>query len=66
MKNSIDCPKVLVQPKQNSTGFIIYNGVTYFFNKAFNLYMRKDVVGKYRKLRKKHSSAYSFVNTVMI
>ena len=66
MKNSIDCPKVLVQPKQNSTGFIINNGVTYLFNKAFNLYMRKDIVGKYRKLRKKHSSAYSFAKTVLV
>ena len=48
----------------NSNGFIEFNGEIYFFNKLFRVYIRKDLVKHYRKLRKK-MSAIQTLNAIL-
>lgn len=49
----------------NSNGFITISGVNFLYNKVLKMYMRSDVVKKYRKLRKKYSPSTCLVKTVL-
>ena len=53
---------IVANETHNNNGFIKIEEVTYLYNKVFKLYMRNDIVKKYRNLRmkKNYSPAKAF------
>ena len=66
--NTKTLPAIIVANKtHNNNGFIKIEEVTYLYNKVFKLYMRNDIVKKYRNLRmkKNYSPAKAFSKLIL-
>ena len=65
--NTKTLPAIIVAKETNNNGFIKIENVTYLYNKVFKLYMRNDIVKKYRNLRmkKNYSPAKAFSKLIL-